>query len=289
MRFAYFPGCALRSTASEYDISARLVSEVLNVELIEIPDWICCGATPAHVTQHLLSLALPVQTLVQARDMGLDIVTCCAACFSRLKIANHMMRSDEEYRDKVNEIVNSDYKGEVKVKHLLDVLINEYGLENLQHKVKVELTDVKVASYYGCLLTKPPEIMEFDDPEDPQSMDNLMAALGAQPIAWSYKTECCGASFAISRPDIVRRLTFDVLQMAKDVGAECITVACPLCQSNLDLYQSDVENEYETRINLPVFYFTQLVGLSLGIKPDELGVDKNIVDPWVMLESRALV
>jgi len=289
MKYAYFPGCSLTSTATEYNMSTRAVSKSLDIELVEIPDWICCGATPAHSTSHLLSIALPVKSLVQAKEMDLEVVTCCAACFSRLKVANNVMKSNEEDRDKVNQIVNADYEGEIKVRHLLDVLVNKYDLDGLKSKVKTELTDLKVASYYGCLLTRPPDIMDFDDPEEPKSMDNLMAAIGAQPLEWPYKTECCGASLAISRPDIVMKLTFDILKMAKDAGAECIAVACPLCQSNLDLYQGDIERKYDTEFNLPVFYFTQLVGLSLGIEPERLGIEKNTVDPWTLLETRRLV
>lgn len=289
MRYAYFPGCSSLSTARPYDMSAREISHSLGIDLVEIPDWICCGASSAHATSDLLSLALPATSLAKAGKMGLDVVTACAACFSRLKIANKLINSDPNSKRDVNQIIQDNYQGDVKVKHLLDVLVNEYGLKVLREEVKIKLEGLRVACYYGCLLTRPPKIMGFDDPEDPKSMDELVEALGAEPVSWPYKMECCGASFSISKPEIVIRLAHDILKMAKDEGAECIAVACPLCQSNLDLYQKDIKRRYGTDPNLPVFYFTQLVGLSLGISPKRLGLRKHMVSPLPLLKTKGLV
>ncbi len=286
MKYAYFPGCALHSTAKEYDFSTKEVANVLGIELVEIPDWVCCGATPAHITMHLLSLALPVKNLLQAKKMGsYEVVTCCAACFNRLKITNKFMESDPVHRDKVGEIVGEQYKGEVKVRHFLDVLVNVFGLKNLGAKITKRLNGLKVACYYGCLLTRPPEVTQLDDVEEPHLMDDLMGVLGVEPVNWPYKTECCGVSFSLTKTDIVLKLSGDILQMAYDEGAQAIVVACPLCQSNLDLRQPMINKKFKKNFNIPILYFTQLTGLSLGVEPRKLGLDKHIVNPMPLLKE----
>lgn len=287
MKYAYFPGCSLHSTAKEYDLSTKEVSNALGIELIEIPDWVCCGATPAHITMHLLSLALPVKNLIQAKkiDPTLEVVTCCAACFNRLKIANKFMSEDLEHREKVNKIVDEQYKGEVRVRHYLDVLVNVFGLKNLSERITKKLSGLKVACYYGCLLTRPPEVTQLDDLEEPHLMDDLMKIIGLKPVQWPYKTECCGASFSLTKTEIVLKLSGDILQMAYDEGAQAIVVACPLCQSNLDLRQQAINKKYAKSFNMPIFYFTQLVGLGLGIEPKKLGLNKHIISPLPLLEE----
>lgn len=290
MKYAYFPGCALHSTSKEYDISTRAVAEQLGIELCEIPDWICCGATPAHVTLHYLSLVLPTKNLLITRSTGAsELAVCCAACFNRLKIANHIIRTDEEKREKINELLKDRYEGEVETKHFLEILVKEYGLEKISQKVTHKLTGIKVACYYGCLLVRPSKIMEFDDAENPQMMDRLMGALGAESVEWPYKVECCGASFSLTKTDIVLKLCKDILQMAKEAEADCLVVACPLCQSNLDLRQRETERKYNTKFNLPILYFTQLVGLALGIEAKKLGLQKHIVSPQNLFKERELV
>ncbi len=290
MKYAYFPGCSLHSTAKEYDLSTRAVADALGIELIEIPDWICCGATPAHITMHLLSLALPVKNLIKAKNMGsYEVVTCCAACFNRLKIANYLMQNDEVHRQKVAKIVGEPYQGTVKVRHFLDVLINVFGLKNLKENLTRQLSGLKVACYYGCLLTRPSEITELDDLEEPHLIDDLMQTIGIEPVQWPYKTECCGASFSLTKTDIVLKLSNDILQMAQDAGAQALVVACPLCQSNLDLRQAMINKKYKKNFNLPVFYFTQLVGLALGIEPKKLGLEKHIVNCLPLLREKGIL
>ena len=287
MKYAYYPGCSLHSTAKEYDMSTREVANALGIELLEIPDWICCGATPAHITMHLLSLALPVKNLLKARSMNsYEVATCCAACFNRLKIANEFMEHDIEHRGKVNKILGQEYKGEVKVRHFLDILVNVFGLKNLSERVVDKLSGLKVACYYGCLLTRPPEITQLDDLEEPHLMDDLMKIIGVEPVNWPYKTECCGASFSLTRTDIVLKLSADILQMAYDEGSQAIVVACPLCQSNLDLRQAAINRKYKKDFQMPILYFTQLVGLSLGIDAKKLGLNKHIVSPMKLLKEK---
>lgn len=286
MKYAYFPGCSLHSTAKEYDISSRAVASSLGIELVEIPDWVCCGATPAHLTLHLLSLALPVKNLLAAKKLGnYEVATCCAACFSRLKIANKFMEDDLEHRGKVEEIVGAKYGGEVKVRHFLDILVNVFGLKNISERVTKKLSGLKVACYYGCLLTRPPKVTQLDDLEDPHLMDDLMKIIGVEPVQWPYKTECCGASFSLTKTDIVLKLSNDILQMALDEGARAIVVACPLCQSNLDLRQGMINKKYKKNFNMPIFYFTQLLGLALGINPEKLGLGKHLVNPMPLLKE----
>ena len=289
MRYAYYSGCSLHSTAKEYDISTRAISRALGIELEEIPGWSCCGATSAHVTSELLALALPVRNLLLAQELGLDTVVCCAACYSRFKAANKAMSSDGNYRVQVSEIVGRSYSGEVQVKHLLDVLTNEYGLDALRAKATRKLTGLRVAAYYGCLLVRPPKVVDFDDPENPTSMDQLANVLGAEAVDWPYKTECCGGSLALTRTDIVLKLSRDILQIAADAGAECLVVACPLCQSNLDLRQAQINKRYKTDFALPILYFTQLVGLALGMGWRELGLNKLIVSPKKLLGAKTWV
>ena len=290
MKYAYFPGCSLHSTAKEYDISSRAVASALGIELVEIPDWVCCGATPAHLTLHLLSLALPVKNLLAAKKLGnYEVATCCAACFSRLKIANKFMESDPEHREKVEEIVGAKYSGEVKVRHFLDILVNVFGLKNISERVTKKISGLKVACYYGCLLTRPPEVMQLDDPEEPHLIDDLMKVIGVEPVEWPYKTECCGASFSLTKTDIVLKLSADILQMAADAGAQAIVVACPLCQSNLDLRQAMINKKYKKNFNMPILYFTQLVGLALVIEARKLGLEKHIVNPIPLLKEKEIL
>lgn len=290
MTYTYFPGCSLHSTAKEYDLSTKEVANKLGIELIEIPDWTCCGATPAHITMHLLSLALPVKNLLQAKKVGsYELATCCAACFSRLKIANKFMKEDPIHRSGVEEIVGEGYRGEVKVRHFLDILINDFGLKNLQDRVVKRCGGFKIACYYGCLLIRPREITDLDDVEEPRMMDDLMNAVGAETVKWPYKTECCGASFSLTKTEIVLKLSCDILQMAEDEGAQAIVVACPLCQSNLDLRQPMINRKLKKRFNIPILYFTQVVGLSLGIEPAKLGLTKHIVNPMPLLREKGVL
>lgn len=290
MKYAYFPGCSLHSTSKEYDISTRAVAQALGIELYEIPDWICCGASPAHTTLHYLSLALPVKNLLITQYAGAnELAVCCAACFNRLKIANHIVKTDEEKRGKINELLKDRYEGEVKIKHFLEIIVKEYGLEKITQRITRKLTGLKVVCYYGCLLVRPHKIMEFDDVENPQIMDKLMTVLGAESLDWPYKVECCGASFSLTKTDIVLKLGNDILQTAKDAGADCLVVACPLCQSNLDLRQREIEKKYNTKFNLPILYFTQLLGLALSIDPKKLGLNKHIISPQTLLKEKILL
>lgn len=269
----------MESTAEDFKMSTLAVAKALGIELEEIPDWTCCGSTPAHATDHLLAASLPARNLAIADTMRMDVVTCCAACYSRLAAANLAIRQDAKLRASVADSIGTDYAGNVRVRHFMQVLNDDIGVGEVRDSITNALGGLKVACYYGCLLTRPKELSILSDTEDPQLMEGILAAAGAEPIEWPYKTECCGASFSITRTDTVKRLSGDILRMAKDSGADCIAVACPLCQTNLDLRQSDIEAATGEKIGLPVFYFTQLLGLALGLSQRELGIDRLMTDP----------
>ncbi len=286
MKYAFFPGCSLESTAWDFDRSTRAVCRALGIELEEIPDWVCCGSTPAHATSAPLAVALPVLNLQKAQSAGSPVMTACASCYSRLRTANHAVRSAPEERQRAERITGKSYDGGVEVRHLLDVLVNDLGLDAIRAKVTAGLGGLRVACYYGCLLTRPPRIAAFDDAEHPHSMDDLVAATGAEPVDWPLKTECCGASLSMTRSAIAARLGHRLLAMARDAGAECIAVACPLCQVNLDLRQSDAGKAHGELPETPVLYITQLLGWALGLSKEELGIRALTVSADALLVER---
>jgi len=283
--YAYYPGCTLQSTAKEYDVSARLVCNELGIELRELEDWTCCGASSAHSMSQLLGLALPARELQLAEEMGLPLVAPCAMCYFRLKFAAHDL-VDETTLTTVREVLAKDFRNAAEVVHLLEVVAEDK--ETMLSKLKKSLAGMRVACYYGCLLVRPRDILDFDDEENPQMMDGLMEMLGAESIDWSFKTECCGASLPLSRPDIVLRLSHRILSQAKQLGADCIVVACPMCHSNLDSHQNEMKAKYNDGVGLPVLYFTQLLGLALGFSAKQLHLDKHLTDTGPMLENKGL-
>ena len=282
--YSYYPGCSLHGTAEEFDISTRLVCQKLGIELRELEDWICCGASAAHSTDHLLSLALPAYILKQAEEQGLPLAVPCAMCFSRLKFALHELE-DNDTMDLVSRTLEKELSTAVTVDSVLEVL----GDESLPITVEKSLSGLKVACYYGCLLVRPPEVVKFDDAENPQTMERIMKRLGAEPVEWGLKTACCGAGVAFPRLDIVLKLSHRLLTLAQQSGADCVAVACPMCHANLDMYQKDMKSKYGHRIDMPIIYFTQLMGLAMGLKPKELHLNKHITDVMPMLRRKKLV
>ena len=289
MRYAYFPGCSLSSSGYDYDLSFKFVARALGIDLVEVKDWVCCGASSAHATSHLLSVALPVLNLSHAEKDGFEkLIAPCLACLSRFKAANLELEHDFDLKKKMHEIFDYNYRGKVKVYHPLEVFL-EIGLEKIRERIRKKLIGLKVACYYGCVLTRPPKIAQFDNVEDPQSMDSIIRTLGAQPVEWSFKTECCGVSMTLTRSDIVLKLSNDILREAKEAGANVIAVTCPLCQANLDGRQSQIEETYKTRYRIPILYITQLMGLAFGAFPKEVGIHKLITSPQEVLGSIGLM
>jgi heterodisulfide reductase subunit B len=286
MSYVFFPGCSLEGTARDFHRSTLAVAARLGLSLPELNDWICCGSTAAHNTDPLLADALPATNLVAAE--GKTVAVACAACYSRLKAANHHIAGSAAVRARVAQVVGRNYDGHTPVMHLLEILSRDIGRAQIAKKIVRPLKGLKVACYYGCLLARPPEITQFDDAENPKLMDELMETAGATAIEWPHKTECCGASFSITDPGQVVELSDKILAMAKGSGADCIATACPLCQLNLDMRQRDIEMRHGRRYKLPVFYFTQLLGLAMGAPAEELSLGSLVVPPHELLEAKGL-
>jgi len=275
----YYPGCSGTGTSLEYDLSTRAVCKALGVNLVDIPDWSCCGSTPAHTVNHVLSSALSARNLQLAAKMGYDAVTTpCPSCLTNLKSAGHKLHKPE-FREKVNALLDESYQGNVDTQPVLQVLWEKVGTDAVAEKVTKKLTGMKVACYYGCIMNRPPELMDFDDHEHPMVMDRLMEAAGADVLPFPLKVECCGASFGITRKDIVTKLSGRLLAAAAELQVDALVTACPLCQMNLDLRQPQVEKACGTVYDIPVFYYTQLLGIAMGLSKKELGLEKLAVSP----------
>ena len=290
MKVAYYPGCSLHGLAKEYGISVEVVCKHLGINLKEIEDWNCCGATAAHSLNHELTISLSARNLAIARDMKMDkVLAPCAGCFSRLKGASYELRNNKTLAAEVAEIIQSAAPVEPEVKNLLQLIMEEPGLlEKIQSRVVKPLRGLKLAAYYGCLLTRPKEIVQFDDPELPVSMDMILKALGADTVTWAHKAECCGGGYAASDTDIVLDLSGQVLESAHRAGADAIVVACPMCGVNLDTRQEAAAALKGKKYDMPIIYLTQLMGIALGYSPGQLGMKRHLISPFPLLQSKGL-
>lgn len=286
MTYGYYPGCTQESGSKEYDLSVRVVFERLGIELKDLEDWNCCGAVHTSVTDPLLAMTLPGRNLALAEEQGLtEIVAPCTGCYKNLRSASKAIQADRALRQEVNDAIpDHELQGDIAVKHPLYVIVNDYGLENLE--VSRPLTGLRVACYYGCVLTRPED--EFDSSERPEGMDRLMDALGAEAVPFQAKMKCCGGAILLSHTDVAVDLTGKVLLAAKEAGADCVALGCPMCHVALDLYQSWSERALGTRLDLPVLYFTQLMALALGVEEQQLSLKRHIVSPAPMLERLGL-
>ncbi len=283
MKVSYYPGCSLHSTGLEYGESTQEVCQILDIELNELTDWNCCGASSAHSTDEVLAIELPARNLAAAEEAGLDLVVPCAACFQRFKVAEKHIREGKE------PAIETPYQGKVPIKHLLDFLFEEENLKVIKDKVKKPLSGLKAVCYYGCLITRPPKVTDAINHENPQAMDELLTLLGAETYPWSYKTDCCGGSLMLSRTDIVVQLSGNLLQMAEESGANCVVTACPLCQANLDTRQAEISKNLGKEVRFPIFYFTELMGLAMGCEEVGQWLGRHIVDPSDLLKSQDLL
>lgn len=278
MKIGFYPGCSLKGTSSEYAQSTLALAKAFDIDLVEIEDWNCCGATAAHNLSHELATALPARILALAEKQGLtEIVVPCAACYNRLSVSQHEINESSELKEKVTEVLEMPVSGKIEVLNVMQ-FIDKYIADKIEEKV-VKPFEQKVVCYYGCLLVRPHEILKFDRLEDPQSMDILMQKIGAESMDWGYKTECCGAGFSVSRTDIVAKLSGKIVKDASDRGAEAIIVACPMCQSNLDMRRPHINSYLKTEINTPVLFITQAIGLAVGVKKEDLGIKRLFVAP----------
>lgn len=283
--FGYYPGCSGMGTSMEYERSTRAVCEALGIKLVDLEDWSCCGSTPAHTVDHVLSAALSGRNLSIAESMGLDtIITPCPSCLTNLKTATHRMENPA-FKQKVDALLDKPANNTVTVKSVLQVIYEDVGPETIRQQVVRPLSGLAVAPYYGCIMNRPPDVMQFDDPENPIAMDEILSALGADVVPFGLKVECCGASHGIAQKDVVTTLSGRLIELAYAENAMAMVAACPLCQMNLDLRQGQINAANKSRYNMPVFYYTQLIGLALGLPEKQLGFDKLAVNPGKVLRA----
>ena len=288
MQVGYYPGCSLESTAKEFDLSIRAVFGEMDISLKEIPDWNCCGASPAHYLNEELAKALPYRNLVMAEAAGLErVVSPCPACYSHLKHVHEEVEKEPRLLERLQRMTGKGYQKSVHSKHLLDFIKEDIGYDRLKHSMKSTLNKLKVVSYYGCLTRLPG--VKLDDVENPILMDEVVEVLGGEALNWSHKTECCGASLSVTRTEIALRLVRGILEAAQERGADCIAVVCPLCQSNLDTRQNDINKAYGTNYRLPTLYLSQLIGLTQRLGYASLGLDRLIISPKALLLEKGII
>jgi len=278
-RIAYYPGCSLHGSAGELDSSFKATAAALGIALEEIPDWSCCGNTAVHSSDRLLAAALPAHELAKVeQDMKLQTVAVpCAGCFNRFAAGSYESQEPDK-EPLISAIVGRRYHGSVGIHNLVDVYHDDVGLDTLQAMATRPFEGLKVACYYGCLLTRPPKVTLAEDPEYPTHMDEVVAALGCEPVGWNGKTDCCGSSLALSEVGMVVEMIYRILRDARDCGAEAVAVACPLCQVNLDSTQDRITKKHPDWKPLPVIYLSQLVGRAIEVDESKLGLKKLIVD-----------
>ena len=277
-KYAYFPGCSLEKLAQSYHISAIETTKMLDVELQELEDWNCCGATAYFHVDELLAYTLTARNLAIAERMGLDLVAPCSACYKNSFFTNLHLKEEPELADHINYALEEDnlsYSGSTNVHHLMEVYVNDIGLDEVKNKVSHPLKDLRVAPYYGCQIMRPQKGDE--DIEDPHFFEDLISAIGAEPIDYPGRLRCCGGSLILTSREAALNMVYILLKSAVDRGATVIATACPLCQVNLECYQQQVNEEYGTDFSVPVMYFTQLIGLAFGISPKRLGVGRELV------------
>ena len=287
--FTYYPGCSQSGSAEEYGDSSEAVCQALGIELTELPDWSCCGASSAHMTNDVLSVALPGRDLAAAKRLGRDVLVVCAACYSRMKISQARILADEELAREVEAAIGADPRFTGKVRHLLDVMVNDIGLASLKEEVLLPLEGLKAVPYYGCLLVRPPEVCFCDSVENPTDLDRFMEALGVEVKPWSFKTDCCGGSLSLSRADVVEKLVNKLFRRAGEAGANCIVAACPMCVANLEMRQQPGKLSFKINHPMPVLYFTELMALSMTLPGARKWLKSHIIDPMPLMVQAKLM
>lgn len=277
--YSYFPGCSLTSTAMEYDTSFRLVAEAFDIGLEVLEDWNCCGASPApHHWGGTLGIFLPARNLhIAGKADHAAMVAPCAGCYTHHKFAQHELCSDLELRRKVEKALREPVCCETEVLNILQLFNKEIAPESLAERAQGRLAGVRLGTYYGCVLTRPADILGFDDPRNPVSMEPLLQATGAETPFFPFKTECCGSYMGLTKKEIVLRASRRIIEVALECGIDALVTACPLCHQNLDLRQGQINKAYGTSFELPVLYFSQAIGLGLGLPPAELGIESHAV------------
>jgi heterodisulfide reductase subunit B len=304
MEIAYFPGCTLKTKAIGLNDSVVDTAKTLGYEFVEVPDWTCCGATFNLSVDNVMALAPPIRILANARKVGNEVVTVCAGCYNVLKRANYTVRNDEEKRKKISDFIEMEYEGDVDVVHYLEFLRDRVGYARIAAAVKRDLGRVNVVPYYGCQLLRPHEELQFDDPESPMIMDDLLEAIGCNVLDFPHKVECCGAFLTVCTEleagdrtadeddagGAVSECSYTILDTAGRAGADLVVLSCPLCQYNLDVAQDRIEKEHYGFRKLPIVYFTQLLALALGLDVEKYALDSahHYVDPSAVVKAKAL-
>lgn len=292
MKLSYYPGCTLKTNAKNFEDSAIAVLKTLGVELVELPRWNCCGTVYSLASDDLIHKLAPIRNLIRVKEQGEDrLVTLCAMCYNTLKRANIFVKKDKESRDKMNDLMDREeinYEGDVKVFHILELLRDEIGFDEIGKKVKRKFNGFKVAPYYGCLLLRPEEV-GIDDMENPTILENLFNSLGVETIDFPYKNECCGAYQTVNEVDLVVQRTYTIINYAKKLGADMVVTSCPLCEFNLDRRQEEVKKKFPDFEGLPVLYFTQIMGLAFGLDKKSLRFDLNYINPEPLLKDKKLL
>lgn len=287
MEYTYYPGCSLEASAKNYDESVRFVFKTLGHELVELEDWNCCGATYYMSTKETISLVISARNLALAEKYGRDLVAPCSSCYTILYKTNHILKNNPIMKAKVNQALrkeNLKYNLTVKVRHPLEVLVNDIGIETIASKARHRLDGVKIAPYYGCQIVRPDR--GLDNKESPKMMDNLFAALGADNVYFPMKVRCCGGMLMTTYSDVALELNKEILECAYENEADLVVTTCPLCQINLEAYQDKIKKKFKTDFRIPVMFFTQALGLALGGSPAELGLSRNLI-PFELKEKRA--
>ncbi|WP_066376604.1 MULTISPECIES: CoB--CoM heterodisulfide reductase iron-sulfur subunit B family protein [unclassified Anabaena] len=285
MKFSYYPGCSLHTTAKEFDISTKVVMRELGIELEDLHDWSCCGGSVAGAVSHDVGMALAARNVALAQKQNLDLLASCSGCYNKSAKAAQALEKDTE-RQKITSILSemgiSVSDSNIRVRNVVDVLVNDVDISS---HIKKPLKNLKVACYYGCLLTRPADITGWDSPTFPMSMDKLAQKCEAEVVDFRSKTKCCGGSVVIPKEDVALELTKRLLDEAQSLGADCIVLACPLCATNLEIKQPDIEKKYNVSYGLPIIYITELIGLAFGIAPRKLGLNKHIISTKSVLQK----
>ncbi|MGD2246224.1 MAG: CoB--CoM heterodisulfide reductase iron-sulfur subunit B family protein [Candidatus Aminicenantes bacterium] len=292
MKVSYYPGCTLKNNAKNFEDSTICSLNKLGIQVEELPRWNCCGTVFSLATDDLIHHVAPIRNLLRTKESNSDsLMTLCAMCFNTLKSANERVKSDLESLEKINNFMyreDVDYQGDVKVLHLLELLRDEVKFETIAQQMVKPLKDLKVANYYGCLLVRPKEI-GLDDVENPTILETLTTVLGADPIDFPYKTECCASYQTVDKPEIVAERTFQILSSAQSQGADVVTVSCPLCAFNLDHRQKETAKLFPEFKSIPILYFTQILAIALGCPEETLRFDLHYVDPKPILKDKGLI
>lgn len=285
MEYTYYPGCSLEASAKGYDESVRFVFRTLGQKLVELEGWNCCGATYYMSTKETTSLVISARNLALAEKYGHDIVAPCSSCYTILYKTNQILKDNFIMKAKVDQALkkeNLQYNLHLKVRHPLEVLVNDIGIDSIASKAKISLYGVKIAPYYGCQIVRPDR--GFDDKENPQMMDLLFEALGAENIYFPMKVRCCGGMLMTTYPDVALELNKKILESACENDADVVLTTCPLCQINLEAYQNKINKKFKTDFHLPILFFTQALGLALGGTRKELGIQRSII-PFRLKEN----